>query len=78
MKQIKKVTRKGCKNVQLVRVRNEFDADYHWEIQKIHKDKPATYVTNKVFFVQDMLNGGVKYFTEKITKFPYSNPLLKR
>lgn len=76
MKKItKKITRKGCRNVQKVWHEPEFeDSDGEWMIEKIHPNKPAVYVTKKIMFIGDALNNTTYKRLEEITKFPYSRP----
>jgi hypothetical protein len=72
-KKTKKITRKGCRNVQLVWHESEFeDCDGEWLVEKIHPNKPATYITKRIVFVEDMW-GSRKQAFKKITKFPYLN-----
>lgn len=70
----KKITRKGCRNVQLVWHESEWEeGDGEWVVEKIHPNKPATFVTKKMMFVEDML-GTRKQTLKKVTSFPYLKP----
>lgn len=67
----KKITRRGCRNVQLVWRESEWEeGDGMWVVEKIHPEKPATFVTKRIMFVEDML-GTRKQVFKKVTKFPY-------
>lgn len=47
MKKTKKITRKGCRNVQLVWHEYE-DGSGSWYVEKIHPEKPAVFVSKGI------------------------------
>lgn len=62
----KKITRKGCRNVQLVwNEENEL-----WVVQKIDPTKPAIFVTKREMIEYPTL----RTFKKTVTRFPFSNP----
>lgn len=76
MKKTKKITRKGCRNVQLVWHEPYFSGDFvdfdegDWVVEKIHKDKPATFVTKQEVCV-DGFRVYKRAFMRTIHSFPY-------
>lgn len=69
----KKITRKGCKNVQLV----WYESDGEWVVEKIHPLKPAVFITKKIEYMYH--NGEIYSFQAKIHhswQFPYREPFL--
>lgn len=69
MKKTKKITRKGCRNVQLVWHQEDEDFGY-WAVEKIHPDREAVFITKKEII--EYPTG--RRFKEGIIKFPYFNP----
>ena len=72
----KKITRKGCKNVQLVWHESEYpDEDGEWMVEKIDPKKPAVFVTKKVGYIHNGLSGETYSFKRIIKhnwEFPHS------